>query len=169
MKGHNLGMFLVLEMVARCIKNDIRKILRMEMKEFKRMLNKPYIVSMIQFLNLIFCKEQEVEYWNYHLRNKLKTRFEYDSSFKNIRDAIYDVTINTPLHPNCKMDGRYYILKRIQMMTGLKFTRSFNQLLKYNPKIYLNTPIFDESDLSSLKERIKPLDVISFSTGYIYK
>lgn len=139
------------------------------MKEVKKVLNKPYMVSVVQFLNMVFSNNEDVEYWEMHLRDKLRTRFEFEFVFQNIKAKIFEITRLNPLYPNCDMDGRYYILKRVQMMTGIKFTRSFNKLLRTEPNIFLNNPIFDESDLSQFKERVKPLDVISLTTGFIYK
>eukprot|EP01091_Cochliopodium_minus_P019576 TRINITY_DN8269_c0_g1_i2.p1 TRINITY_DN8269_c0_g1~~TRINITY_DN8269_c0_g1_i2.p1 ORF type:complete len:734 (+),score=164.05 TRINITY_DN8269_c0_g1_i2:154-2202(+) len=168
MKDHPLKIFLTLEMVSSCIKNDIRKILRMEMKEIKKVLNKPYMVSVVQFLNMVFSNNDDTEYWEMHVRDKLRSRFEFEFDHQNLKQKIFEITRLNPLYPKCNMDGRYYILKRLQMMTGIKFTKTFNNLLKTEPNIFLNNPIFDESDLSSCKERMKPLDVISLTTGFSY-
>ena len=128
MGKNKLTNFLFLEMVARCIKNDLREKMRKKMEKKKMITNYPIIHCIVKMLNQIFTfydPSLKNEYWCSHLPKKLYERFELSDKTwcdmppnQFIQDRVFSFTQNNPIFPSCPMDARYYILMRIQKMTG---------------------------------------------------
>jgi hypothetical protein len=69
-------LIILIEILARVIKNNLRLKLRLKMQSLKRPLEEPYRRLVIKYLNLIFGDSAASEaYWNDHLKLDMKRNF----------------------------------------------------------------------------------------------
>ena len=69
---------LVLEALARVIKNKLRALLRRKMKLLKEPLEAPYRKLIVQYLNLVFgTSDLSNNHWNGVLKKQLKSKFHF--------------------------------------------------------------------------------------------
>ncbi|EGC40299.1 hypothetical protein DICPUDRAFT_146844 [Dictyostelium purpureum] len=74
---------LLIEAIARVLKNDLRRRLRSEMKKYNQPLSAPYIDLTTKFLNMVFgvsvLPEYDTnEFWNVTVKNELASKFYID-------------------------------------------------------------------------------------------
>eukprot|EP01133_Synstelium_polycarpum_P016333 gene16333-19429_t len=74
------GFVLLIEAIARVVKNDLRKRLRETMKSFKQPLSAPYIQLTTNFLNMVFGESTAPgfstdEFWDTLMESELRSKF----------------------------------------------------------------------------------------------
>eukprot|EP01091_Cochliopodium_minus_P016198 TRINITY_DN5993_c0_g1_i1.p1 TRINITY_DN5993_c0_g1~~TRINITY_DN5993_c0_g1_i1.p1 ORF type:complete len:1174 (+),score=399.27 TRINITY_DN5993_c0_g1_i1:76-3597(+) len=197
MGRHKYKDAILVNMIARIIKNQIRALLRKEMYKEKLAIDEPYRIAVMDFLNLIFGNtEESVKFWSEVIVSQLKEKFNlYPESWndfpKNLRAYVFGneedkqekemvtnsinslklSTINTNNPPKEveAFDRRYYLFKEVQKMVGIKFAPSVYTLLKNHPTIYEQKEIFSDTDVLGLGIKMKNLDIISNAKGYVYQ
>src|SRR5690242_11072863 len=66
----------LIEILARCIKNNLRLRLRVKMKLLKKALEEPYRRLVINYMNCVFGNTEASEtYWNKDLKDDIKRNF----------------------------------------------------------------------------------------------
>ena len=74
----------------------------------------------------------------------------------------------TPKGENIKINPNSLLIKRLVEMTGMEFAPKFMETLQNDTKLFESRVVFMETDLQGLGERVKQLDVVSNSKGFVF-
>eukprot|EP01116_Phalansterium_solitarium_P015791 TRINITY_DN3523_c0_g1_i5.p1 TRINITY_DN3523_c0_g1~~TRINITY_DN3523_c0_g1_i5.p1 ORF type:complete len:415 (+),score=117.56 TRINITY_DN3523_c0_g1_i5:261-1505(+) len=159
---------ILVDIVARVIKNNLRTRLRAKMKQLKKPMEEPYRRLVVNYMNLIFGHTgQSDSYWSGTIRDDITRNFTQALTplelsvalFKPRRvaaDAGHDQQAS-PLDTNFLL----LLLQRFVKMTGIAFSsRIMNEALFSMPQPFTDT------DLETLPLTIKHLNVINFAEGF---
>lgn len=152
----------LIEILARVIKNNLRLKLRIKMKQLKKALEEPYRRLVINYMNLVFSNtEVSDRYWNTDLKDDIKRNFIRVKpksnkilifmNFSKLNQALSKLELSSewPLKP--KVDGvpdkRFLLLllKRLEKMLGMKFHARVK-----NPSIFLTEQPFNDTGLKKI-------------------
>ena len=171
MGSDQFRIMVLIEMIARIVKNDLRKVLRKVSYQQKHVVDEPYRMCLLQHLNVVFSSnENSFEYWNNHIVKKLKDDFQispknYKHFPKNLKHALFVVhSLLTSDNKLVKFDARLFLFERIKQLAGIKFSNEINNLIKLHPNVFLSPLIFHEIDNAKLSVKIKHI-VNSFFFG----
>lgn len=170
MGRHPFAMVVLSEMVARIVKIGFRQCLRAEMKRLKVSIDEPYRIAAKDFLNKVFSATPASEtYWNEDVTHLLNTRFQlrrgnWNAFPKFLKRTLFELDRIGAATFNAKA----FIFSQVQKSLGLKVAPSVVNLLRTQPKIYLQTAVFDDVDIEDVGLRVKFLDVISNAQGYVF-
>ena len=82
-------MLILIEMIARVIKVEIRRDMREMMQSIELPAEHPFISRLCDKFNLIFYdKKESIEYWNTTIATLLSTKFKFDYA-KDIPDSFF--------------------------------------------------------------------------------
>jgi len=148
----------LLEMMARVIKQDIRRRLRGRMKKLKLPLEDPYCQLIADYLNIVFGNNKKSgTYWEQHLEKQLVEKFHGFA-----RPAV------SSLHSMLAGDAtaKWELLDRVRALASIQFTRqSVSELhMNHNNRFDKAKPIARQ-DVSSISERVKHMQIISNAEG----
>ena len=185
---------LLVEMVSRSIKNDIRFRLRETSKQFKIPLEEPYRKMLTNYLNLVFGNgTYSLRYWNEFVKPAVCEYFhhalestEYEVFLFNrtnrkldIKQMLTDFTIttqyqnkrsSTDIIKTC--DGRFLVFIRLAKMLGLSFRSKSSRYLKWfnnHKALKEKAIIFQSEDVTNIGQRVKHINIVDYAQGYIYK
>lgn len=119
----------------------------------------------IEFLNLVFGNTPEsTKYWNGDLKDLLLTQFP-ESLFPE------ETVPNFELKTSLNAFSLTLLLKRLQAMMGINFSKSLQLLLSKedNSVLFSQSSPFHFTDLIEIGERMKFLNIIAHAQGYLYK
>merc|ERR1719333_1862230 len=75
-------LLLLVEVVARIIKNGIRAELRELVKSLRLPMEAPYRKAIIDHLNLVFgCQEQTIQHWDTHIKLAMSKWFSFAAPY----------------------------------------------------------------------------------------
>ena len=146
---------LVIEAIARVLKNKLRGLLRRKMKSLKQPLEAPYRHLVVKFLNLVFGTSQaSEEFWQNIIKPQLKSKFVITGIWTDPIFPLKTWLVNNS-HALCAC---LHLFNRVVSLTGLKFTNlalnkfkgpiSFGQLIK-------EPYPFDDTYLHEIGYRVK--------------
>ncbi|KYQ93360.1 Histidine kinase A [Tieghemostelium lacteum] len=159
-----------IEMCARVVKQQLRQKLRSKMAKAKIPLEAPYRRLIIAYLNRILgISDRSDLFWNERMKKYLMKKF--DKSL--FQDEIEGNTLilATSSFSDHMIDGKYLLFKRIQKMTGLKFTNRINEEFFSRPNCWLQRGEYplDINDLDEIGIRVKYVPFMNVAQGYLFK
>eukprot|EP01119_Soliformovum_irregulare_P021101 TRINITY_DN6964_c0_g1_i1.p1 TRINITY_DN6964_c0_g1~~TRINITY_DN6964_c0_g1_i1.p1 ORF type:complete len:1087 (+),score=286.12 TRINITY_DN6964_c0_g1_i1:199-3459(+) len=160
---------LFIEMASRCIKQLIRSKLRLKIRELRQPGDDAYKRVVIDQFNLIFSETaQSRTHWKTVLKDLLLSKFE-----NSLDDDELNINLKTLLpctkHAFRLKDGRCILFKKISKNLGLVFTEATQRSCLENPNFFEFQQPFDETDLEDIQERIKHMNIVSHSEGFVLK
>jgi hypothetical protein len=118
----DLKMMLLVEMLARLLKTQIRQSLRETMRKLKVPLEQPYRRLVVDYLNLVFGESAKSDrYWDLRLKKKLLQKFARALTpaetlvGHNLKKALASWSM-----PQQK-SGRQMLFEKLRSMVGLQF------------------------------------------------
>ena len=165
----------LIEMIARVIKDITNELLRLNMKTCHTG-DGPHKRIILHELNSAFGNLSSSNfYWKVKIMDNLIRKFplskkeEFSNAYSefshsSIRDHVFNIQINYE-------NGKYLLLKRISKLLGIHFRSNIWNLFQLNSSsttIQFRNP-FLETDIKQLKESIKYVHIINHSNGFVYK
>eukprot|EP01132_Coremiostelium_polycephalum_P009238 gene9238-11318_t len=159
-----------IEMCARVVKQQLRQKLRFKMKQAKIPLEAPYRRLIIAYLNRILgISDKSDLFWNEKMKKYLLKKFDKGLFEDEIKGNTLILGLSS--FSDHLIDGKYLLFRRIQKMTGLKFTSRINQEFQLNPNFWLirgESPL-DINDLEEIGIRVKYVPFMNVAQGYLFK
>lgn len=160
---------LLLEMLARTLKQKIRLILRREMRNLRQSGEDPYKGVIIKYLNKVFGNVPESdEYWKKKLKGSLQKKFEgalseieKEPDFP-LKERISQSVVGLP-------DGKCLLFSLIQKKAGLIFTSTTDRAFKENPEVFKFQQPLDETDLIAFELQVKQMNIAQHSEAFTIK
>jgi tetratricopeptide (TPR) repeat protein len=161
---------ILVEMVARVVKTELREKMRAVLQQSVLPLEDPRRQAVISHLNVVFGNSDQARlYWGEHLKTRLMDKFERALSAEELKPT-YD--LKQSLCKDGGMESKLFL--RVQQIMGLKFIpsvmREFSKPSTSGDADVFNsyTP-FDETDMEELGCRVKHLNIVERALGYILK
>ncbi len=149
----------LIDILARCIKNNLRLKLRLRMKILKKPLEEPYRRLVIKYMNLCFGNSAASNtYWNDSLKSDIKRNFILALT-KEEEATEYSLKRSGPDTNFLRL-----LLGRLEKMMGIRFASR----IKTNPHIFLSDQPFNETDLETLPLRVKHMNIVNTAEGTRY-
>jgi len=159
-----------IEMCARVVKQQLRQKLRFKMKQAKIPLEAPYRRLIVAYLNrLLGISDKSDLFWNTKMKRYLIRKFDRGLFEDEIKGNSLILGLSSFSDHN--IDGKYLLFKRIQKMTGLKFTNRINGEFESQPNCWLQRgehPL-DINDLDEIGIRVKYVPFMNVAMGYLFK
>eukprot|EP01133_Synstelium_polycarpum_P015910 gene15910-18908_t len=158
------------EMCARVVKQQLRQKLRYKMKQAKIPLEAPYRRLIVAYLNrLLGTSDKTDQFWNERMKKYLIKKFDKSLFDDEIKGS--SIMLNLFSFSDNLTDGKYLLFKRIQKMTGLKFTHRINQEFLDKPNCWLERGEYplDINDLEEIGIRVKYVPFHNVAQGYLFK
>jgi len=152
---------ILIDIVSRVIKNNLRLKLRLKMKRLRKPLEEPYRRLVIKYINLVFGNSVTSEkYWTEHLKQDIKRNF-----IMALTNEELETTYSLKSKVNGEVDINFMkiLLGRLEKMTGMRFSTRTR-----NPQIFLLEQPFNETDLETLPLRVKHMNIVNFAEGFFY-
>lgn len=163
---------LLVEAIARVIKNKLRGLLRRKMKNVRQPLEAPYRQLVVRFLNLVFGKSREsVEFWKIVIKKQLASKFNIDGQTTS---EGFPLKKFLGLMATNELSPLLMLFGRLVSLTGIKLTpqasTKVNDPTKF-ARITKERYPFDDTDLDEIGYRVKHMNIISEALGsyYYYK
>ncbi|PRP86383.1 hypothetical protein PROFUN_05524 [Planoprotostelium fungivorum] len=161
--------FILLEMLARTIKQWVRSDLRNTMVRLKQTGEEPYKAMVIRTLNILFGDHSmSTEEWNGTLRQKVKNKFAFGLTDEELSEG-YDFKAAFSASLPDVIDGKCLLFKRITEQCGFSFSPTTKQAFEENEAVYRFQRPLDETDLEALDVRVKSMNIVQHSEGFILK
>eukprot|EP01119_Soliformovum_irregulare_P020844 TRINITY_DN6817_c0_g1_i2.p1 TRINITY_DN6817_c0_g1~~TRINITY_DN6817_c0_g1_i2.p1 ORF type:complete len:1128 (-),score=345.63 TRINITY_DN6817_c0_g1_i2:76-3459(-) len=157
---------LLIEMLARLIKQKIRHKLREQMKKLKQTGEQPYKRVVIRILNKIFGEGST--FWDQDLKEKILGKFE--GAFSQV-ESSEDFKLKEALITSIEgfPDGRCLLFRTVAQAAGLVFSQVATTAFSENPKVFDFQNPFDETDLECLTVRVKQMNIAQYSEGFVLR
>jgi len=166
-------LYLLVEMIARVLKHEINKNLRIKMKKIKSTGEQPYIKVVVKALNLFFGDGlTSLNFWKDVLPEMLKKQFPriFENNEKEESSLRSDISKYTStLSQQKKISGICILFSRLSELAGLSFRGSAFKQFSRNDNLYHVDNPFNVNDINSLDERIKRTEIIGHCQGVILK
>eukprot|EP01102_Stenamoeba_stenopodia_P015947 TRINITY_DN550_c0_g3_i1.p1 TRINITY_DN550_c0_g3~~TRINITY_DN550_c0_g3_i1.p1 ORF type:complete len:579 (+),score=100.97 TRINITY_DN550_c0_g3_i1:43-1779(+) len=177
-------MILLVEAIARVIKNDINHRLRTKMQQFAVPVTVPYRQLIVDTMNMVFCDNRKAEsddYWIRTIEADLVTRFHLSTSFTmDIRKPVPLLSSEIRSPPSSgsslitsrlrniltreisdtNISGRYLLFHRFCRISNFSFRSSTFAKVAGSPNLE-----FDIMDLKKIKVRLKNAPLITNAEG----
>ena len=139
------------EICAREIKNQLREIQRETGKKLKKPNEDEFRGCAIDFLNLVLARDiqEDKNFWE-EIKSKITI------SFGEAALAPEEVAESFDLRKNINI---FRLFKRVQRLTGVKFTKQAQRDLKENPNLFKIV----RSDISKISARVKHMNIITLA------
>jgi hypothetical protein len=138
---------ILLEIVARCIKNNLRWKLREKMKQIALPLEEPYRRLVIDYLNLVFGNTKNSdEYWDTWLKKDVENNFSHSLTDEE-KASSYHLKLRRK-DGDIDSDFLYDLLMRVTKMTGMKFNFTDRSTTIH---IFASPEPLDDTDLRQLE------------------
>eukprot|EP00026_Physarum_polycephalum_P000237 Phypoly_transcript_00237.p1 GENE.Phypoly_transcript_00237~~Phypoly_transcript_00237.p1 ORF type:complete len:1263 (+),score=191.32 Phypoly_transcript_00237:1964-5752(+) len=151
----------IIEMCARCIKQDLRLAMRDEMRKSKELTDWPLRLVVVRATNALFNECDKI--WD-DLVIRIEQKFDIKLEYMT-RDSLAD-TIKNYSTEFCS-DGILFLVKRIFKMLGVKIRKKSIQ--RWAKRGVYNDGIMVEADLKELSEKIKHMNIIDHAQGYLFR
>eukprot|EP01105_Mastigella_eilhardi_P018223 TRINITY_DN4210_c0_g1_i2.p1 TRINITY_DN4210_c0_g1~~TRINITY_DN4210_c0_g1_i2.p1 ORF type:complete len:820 (+),score=192.17 TRINITY_DN4210_c0_g1_i2:941-3400(+) len=155
----------VLARVSTCL-------LKMQMRDKHEELcavavDQPFWYLVVSFFNVLLGNSQEShEFWNEKLVHVILYKFAGALSESETRPGALRQELDSFLP--CKR-ANVFLVRRIENLSGIKFRKSFHEEMWHNPDKWECEMPFSFIDLKRIGERVKHMNIISFSLGYLLK
>ena len=159
-KREDIKQMILVEMVARIIKHELRSKMRQQMRELKLPLEHSCREMVIDHLNLVFGKTPESEeHFNHSIKEHLLRNFE---------EALTEKEKESPLKGLLTGKKRELFIQ-VQQMTNLIFTSSAqNEFANKENAFEFENP-FHVTDLDEIGVRVRHLNIVALAQGYVLK
>eukprot|EP01130_Rhizamoeba_saxonica_P016324 TRINITY_DN7530_c0_g1_i1.p1 TRINITY_DN7530_c0_g1~~TRINITY_DN7530_c0_g1_i1.p1 ORF type:complete len:885 (-),score=187.58 TRINITY_DN7530_c0_g1_i1:58-2367(-) len=150
----------LIEIIARAIKNNLRFRLREKVKQLKLPLEEPYIRLVADYLNMVFGNtKQSDDYWDIHLKQDIMFNWE-DVLNEEEQQETFHLKLR---NEDGELDNGFLeaVLERVRRMMGMTLSTL------RNTDFNLDTP-FDDTDIENIGLRVKHMNIISHAQGYFY-
>jgi tetratricopeptide (TPR) repeat protein len=155
---------LLIESLARDLKNRLRIRLQRKMKQLRVPLEVPYRRLIVNFLNLAFSNRDDA--FLEASAQRLLKYFSFDeATLKSLGNLVRSVSFAHPSQP--AFSGRWLLFKRIRAMTGLRFTQACADKFKGIGQWNSAEPI-DILDLVEIGERVKHMNIVDSAEGTFF-
>eukprot|EP00008_Paramoeba_atlantica_P015514 CAMPEP_0201498548 /NCGR_PEP_ID=MMETSP0151_2-20130828/71691_1 /ASSEMBLY_ACC=CAM_ASM_000257 /TAXON_ID=200890 /ORGANISM="Paramoeba atlantica, Strain 621/1 / CCAP 1560/9" /LENGTH=330 /DNA_ID=CAMNT_0047890205 /DNA_START=6 /DNA_END=995 /DNA_ORIENTATION=- len=149
---------LLIEAVARVIKNELNRKLREKVKELKLPLEVPYRQLAINFLNLVFgASAQQMEWWKETLPSLLSLHFNIHTVPSVVSDIRWEILFAD------NGQSRLSLFRRVIDLTGLVMTPKAMETFQGVPT-FVKEPV-SMLDVLEMGDRVKSMDIVSLSQG----
>jgi tetratricopeptide (TPR) repeat protein len=160
---------ILVEMVARVVKTELREKMRAVLRKSVLPLEDPRRQAVISHLNVVFGNSDQARmYWGDHLKTRLMEKFERALSAEELKPT-YD--LKQRLCKEGGMESKLFV--RVQQIMGLKFIpsvmREFSKPSTGDADVFNSYTPFDETDMEELGCRVKHLNIVERALGYILK
>lgn len=155
----------LIEMCARVIKNRLRAKMRTVLKGLKDPSEAPFNNLVMEEYNLIFGQNVDTfAFWNEYVPKHLIENF---SVSKEDLPEDLDTYMRTLLF-NKRTSGKWLLMARVNMMTGVEVEPAVMEQLQAEPKMFDRAEVLDYLDVIGLRERVKHLNIINQAKGEFY-
>jgi tetratricopeptide (TPR) repeat protein len=152
---------LLVEMVARVQKHQLRHLMRQLMKDLKLPLEHKYRTLVVQHFNLTFENSNEsLDYWDTSIKPLL---FRYFSA------ALQEHERNVPLKRMLTDDDMTMLFRRLVKMTHIRFARRAEKEFSHNGKAFQSTQPFDVTYIEELCVSVRHMNIVALAQGYVLK
>ena len=165
---------ILVEMVARSLKNLLREKLRNRVRLLKVPLEEPYQKLVVKYLNMIFSNDPVHirKIWKRYVPGRMLKDFNFPEELLKdlkIRRNIFSSTFSADENNFGKntIEGRLMLLHRLSDLAGLALKKEIYTDLLNDPQLWDIEPVFDNNDLLSLEEKVKHMSIVSYAKGYI--
>lgn len=143
---------LLIEMVARIIKNEVRSIMRQSITNQKLPGDLYLKQATAEYISLVFgTSSKSVAYWETELKQKLRTDFPRSLSEEEIN--------SNSIMTQCKTEKNICLLfSRVIQLSGIGLvTQRFN-----SPNAFEFDFPFDDSDIQTITEKVKSMSLAAY-------
>lgn len=168
----DLRLLMMVEMLARCVKNELRLLMRERMREIRVPLEQPYSQLVIDQLNRVFGRSsRSTLYWSNVLKRRLLESFACDAGLSGAElDQTFDLKagfvslgVRGEAHPLSMM------FMRVSECAGLRFEpRIYDEILR-SPTRFETARPFDEIDLIDIGESVKHMNIVVLAQAHLFK
>eukprot|EP01102_Stenamoeba_stenopodia_P013206 TRINITY_DN4255_c0_g2_i1.p1 TRINITY_DN4255_c0_g2~~TRINITY_DN4255_c0_g2_i1.p1 ORF type:complete len:961 (+),score=234.00 TRINITY_DN4255_c0_g2_i1:195-3077(+) len=153
---------ILVEVLARVIKQEIRLTMRNTMKRIKLALEHQCRKVVISLLNVIFGgSKASSDYWDNHLVPLLNQNFENSLSPEEAKQSLKKIFEEKQL--------LCHLFVRVQTITLLTFTATVQQEFGCDLSSFKAADPFDEMDLEEIGVGVRDLNIMAIAQGYVLK
>eukprot|EP01094_Clydonella_sp_ATCC50884_P028131 TRINITY_DN834_c1_g2_i1.p1 TRINITY_DN834_c1_g2~~TRINITY_DN834_c1_g2_i1.p1 ORF type:complete len:608 (-),score=212.39 TRINITY_DN834_c1_g2_i1:186-1817(-) len=164
---NNCRALLLVEMIGRVLKNDLRTRMRQQMQSLRKPLEQPYRRLVLNYLNLVFgSAPSSSRYWDTKLKNDLVKKFnglrlrQGSLKFKEVTEFLISNS------PGLVHDWRWVLLSRLARMLGLRMDTGIMEQLSTNRNgMWECVQPISRLALLEIGERVKHMNIISHAEG----
>ena len=163
---------LLIEMLARLLKDDLKLLLRTEMRRLRSPGEAAYCRALVARLNLLFGSGPDsLAYWKdvltpeFMVKYPLPMKHEFPSSkSEDLRAELLACAQTTGYG-----DGRSLLIFRLSELVGLFFIKDTWRLLTRHSSLYEYPCPLHETDLLEMREKISYMNISAHSQGFVLK
>ena len=153
----------LVEIVARIVKNRLREQMRKMMTKVKAPAEAPFNMLVIDILNSLLCGDRTVTetskfHWENYIPNQLTPLFNV-SEQRKIKFSPLKNKLNK-MQFYSMTAGKYVLLSRLVEMLGLKFSKNVIEELQNNDSVFQLSQVFEYTDLEDIGVRVKHMNII---------
>ena len=160
-KREDIKQMILVEMIARIIKHELRSKMKQQMRELKLPLEHSCREMVIAHLNLVFGKSPESEY---HFNHSVKEHL-----LRNFEEALSDTEKEGSLKLLLSGKDQCMLFRIVQQMTSLVFTSSAQNEFSYKENAFEFENPFHVTDLEEIGVRVRHLNIVALAQGYVLK
>jgi tetratricopeptide (TPR) repeat protein len=171
---NDLQLLLMVEIVARCVKNQLRLLQRERMREIRVPLEQPYSKLVVDQLNVVLGRSsRSVQHWSGSLKALMVDAFSSKAGLTaselepahNLKASFVETAVRGEAHPLS------LLFLRVTQCLGLRFEpRLIDELLRSAAPRRLETPQpFDEIDLLDIGDRVKHMNIVVMAQASMFK
>lgn len=162
-RGNPAHMLLLVEMIARVLKMELRAMLRRKASELKMMADDPHKSLVAAFFDLVFADSRRSEqFWNGFVCHRLVAKFGVS------RETWSDFPDSLRAHVMGDTTARGHLFTLLCSMAGVVFVASAAALVASAPTTRLKS-LFSYDMVQELVPVIRQLDFVAESRGSIYQ
>jgi Tfp pilus assembly protein PilF len=167
------AVLLLVEMVARTIKDNVRALLRERMRQLCTPGEAVYCRAAVNRLNLIFGESRASRrYWRSVLATAVRVKYPpaeqgfvaRGGSVSSLRDEVVHACAEVGLG-----DGRCLLMRRVSELLCLRFVDHTWKLLLSSAELYGYEAPLEETDLIEMRERVRYMNIAAHSKGFVLK
>lgn len=152
---------ILVEMIARVIKHEIRYRMRKQMKEFKLPLEHACREMLTAYMNLVFgTSEESTEHFDLVLKPKLCANFV---------DPLSQEELEKPLKSMLTLEHLCDLFQQVSKMVNLEWTPSSTIEFSNHPDVYTLSKPFDTTDFLETGVSVRHLNIVALAQGYVLK
>ena len=157
---------LLMNMLARIVKNEMRLLLRKEIERIKVCTDEPYRILVTDYLNVVFGNTKESErHWTEEITWRMSAKFNLSKS--NWKFFPEDLKKYVFVEESSLFNKKLYLFENVVQMSGLQVSSSVLTPMRENPAFWSQRRPFDDTDFE-LGERVKQVDIIANASGFLY-
>jgi len=153
---------MMVEMVARVIKEQLRVKMREALADTVLPLEDPRRQAVVKHMNLVFGDSAvSRQFWSSTLKKRLIEKYEGALSADEATDEYDMRSAMQHLMPA--------LFKRLVAVAGLRFTDVAHETFSKSPEVFDSFAPFDVTDVSELSLQVKHINIVERALGYILK